>query len=218
MNNKNGVQTHPVSFIQAEESNHVQWAQLIVGSAPRTTWTLAYGLKVIADNTNSEESITLALASAVITMIPILIVYLFAQSKLIIEDDIYKIIRKEKITALIVTHDINQAISMSDKVIVLSNRPACVKNVYDIKLTNKSTPINNRKCVEFNDYFDLIWRDLDEKLQFRTFNVFKKDEEGENIYYCFQIFYNFIFSIFMGIFIQSWHHKYFSFFQSQQNL
>ena len=33
-----------------------------------------------------------------------------------------------------------------------------------IKLTNKSTPINNRKCVEFNDYFDLIWRDLDEKL------------------------------------------------------
>ena len=86
------------------------------------------------------------------------------QSKLIIEEDISKIIRKEKITALIVTHDINQAISMSDKVIVLSNRPACVKNVYDIKLTNKSTPINNRKCVEFNDYFDLIWRDLDEKL------------------------------------------------------
>ena len=63
--------------------NDVQWAQLIVGSAPRTTWTLAYGLKVIADNTNSEESITLALASAVITMIPILIVYLFAQSKII---------------------------------------------------------------------------------------------------------------------------------------
>ena len=86
------------------------------------------------------------------------------QSKLIIEEDIYKIIRKEKITALIVTHDINQAISISDKVIVLSNRPACVKNVSDIKLTNKSTPINNRKCAEFNDYFDLIWRDLDEKL------------------------------------------------------
>ena len=86
------------------------------------------------------------------------------QMSFVDEEDIYKIIRKEKITALIVTHDINQAISMSDKVIVLSNRPACVKNVYDIKLTNKSTPINNRKCVEFNDYFDLIWRDLDEKL------------------------------------------------------
>ncbi len=63
--------------------NDVQWAQLIIGNAPRTTWTLAYGLKVIADNTESIESITLALASAVITMIPILIVYLFAQSKII---------------------------------------------------------------------------------------------------------------------------------------
>lgn len=63
--------------------NDVQWAQLIIGNASRTTWTLAYGLKVIADNTESVESITLALASAVITMIPILIVYLFAQSKII---------------------------------------------------------------------------------------------------------------------------------------
>lgn len=63
--------------------NDVQWAQLIIGNAPKTTWTLAYGLKVIADNTESIESITLALASAVITMIPVLIVYLFAQSKII---------------------------------------------------------------------------------------------------------------------------------------
>ena len=63
--------------------NDVQWAQLIIGNAPRTTWTLAYGLKVISDNCESYESITLALASAVIAMIPILIVYLFAQSKII---------------------------------------------------------------------------------------------------------------------------------------
>lgn len=62
--------------------NDVQWAQLIVGNAPRTTWTLAYGLKVIADNTAATESITLALASAVIAMIPILIIYLVAQSKI----------------------------------------------------------------------------------------------------------------------------------------
>lgn len=63
--------------------NDVQWAQLIIGNAPRTTWTLAYGLKVISDNCESYESTTLALASAVIAMIPILIVYLFAQSKII---------------------------------------------------------------------------------------------------------------------------------------
>ena len=50
---------------------------------------------------------------------------------------------------------------MSDRIVVLSNRPAKVKNIYEIKLTNKSTPINNRKCKEFSTYYDKIWRDLD---------------------------------------------------------
>lgn len=63
--------------------NDVQWAQLIIGGAPRTTWTLAYGLKVISDNAESAESMTLAFASAVIAMIPIFIVYMVAQSKII---------------------------------------------------------------------------------------------------------------------------------------
>ncbi|MCH3977230.1 MAG: carbohydrate ABC transporter permease [Bacilli bacterium] len=63
--------------------NDVQWAQLIIGNAPRSTWTLAYGLKVISDNSESYQAITLALASAVIAMIPIFIVYLIAQSKII---------------------------------------------------------------------------------------------------------------------------------------
>ncbi len=63
--------------------NDVQWSQLIIGNAPRTTWTLAYGLKVISDNSESYESITLVLASAVIAMIPILIIFLIAQSKII---------------------------------------------------------------------------------------------------------------------------------------
>ena len=84
------------------------------------------------------------------------------QSKLLIEEDIYKIVRKEKITTIMVTHDIGQAISMSDKIIVLSKRPSVVKDIYNIILTNKTTPLNNKKCPEFNRYFDLIWRDLDE--------------------------------------------------------
>ncbi len=63
--------------------NDVQWAQLVVGNAPRTTWTLAYGLKVISDQCEAYESITLSLASAVISMIPIFIVYLVTQSKII---------------------------------------------------------------------------------------------------------------------------------------
>ena len=47
------------------------------------------------------------------------------------------------------------------RVIVLTKRPAVIKSIYEIKLTNKSTPINNRKCKEFNEYYDKIWRDLD---------------------------------------------------------
>ena len=83
------------------------------------------------------------------------------QSRLAISDDLYKIIKKEGKTAIMVTHDIGEAISMSDKVIVLTKRPAKVKNIYEIKYNNKSTPMNNRKEVEFSKYFDLIWRDLD---------------------------------------------------------
>lgn len=56
---------------------------------------------------------------------------------------------------------IAEAVSLSDRVIVLTKRPAKVKKIYTINLTNKSTPINNRKCVEFADYYDKIWRDLD---------------------------------------------------------
>ncbi len=79
-----------------------------------------------------------------------------------VEEDIYKIIRKEKITALIVTHDISEAISIADKVIVLSKRPSRIKKIYDIKLTinGKRTPYESRKAKEFKDYFDDIWKEL----------------------------------------------------------
>lgn len=83
------------------------------------------------------------------------------QSRLAISDDIYRIIKKEGKTAIMVTHDISEAISMADRVIVLTKRPAMIKSIYKINLTNKSTPINNRKCIEFSDYYDKIWRDLD---------------------------------------------------------
>ena len=83
------------------------------------------------------------------------------QSRLAISEDIYQIIKKEGKTAIMVTHDIGEAVSLSDRVIILSKRPAKVKKIYSIELTNKSTPINNRKCIEFSDYYDKIWRDLD---------------------------------------------------------
>ena len=59
-----------------------------------------------------------------------------------------------------VTHDIREAISMSDKIIVLSKRPGRVKQIYNIKLSTPSTPINNRKDKLFSFYFEKIWEDL----------------------------------------------------------
>lgn len=83
------------------------------------------------------------------------------QSRLKISDDIYKILRDEKKSMIMVTHDIAEAISMCDRVIVLSNRPATIKNIYDINLINKSTPINNRSDKNFSKYYQLIWKDID---------------------------------------------------------
>ena len=83
------------------------------------------------------------------------------QSRLAVSDDVYKIIKKEKKSAIMVTHDISEAISMADKVIVMSKRPSVIKNIYEINLTNKSNPINNRKAKEFAYYYDLIWKDID---------------------------------------------------------
>ena len=64
-----------------------------------------------------------------------------------------------------VTHDLAEAISMSDRVIVMSNRPSKIKKIYDIKLTGKSTPINNRKTKEFLEYYEMIWKDIDQNVQ-----------------------------------------------------
>lgn len=83
------------------------------------------------------------------------------QSRLAVSDDVFRILKREKKTAIMVTHDLAEAISMSDRVIVFSKRPCQVKKIYDINLTNKSFPIENRKAKEFATYYDLIWKDLD---------------------------------------------------------
>lgn len=83
------------------------------------------------------------------------------QTRLAVSDDVYQIIKKEKKSAIMVTHDLSEAISMADRVVVLTNRPSKIKNIYEIKLTNKSTPIQNRKAKEFASYYDKIWKDID---------------------------------------------------------
>jgi NitT/TauT family transport system ATP-binding protein len=85
------------------------------------------------------------------------------QTKLILERDVHRIIRAQSKTALLVTHDIEEAVSMSERVIVLSGRPAQVKKVYEIKLTvaGERTPMSSRDAAEFRTYCKAIWEDLD---------------------------------------------------------
>lgn len=88
-----------------------------------------------------------------------------AQTKLMVNEDIYNIVSKENKSVIMVTHDIAEAIAFSDKVIVLNQRPSNVKNIYEIKfkgLNEERTPLKARSQSEFKDYFDMIWRDLNE--------------------------------------------------------
>ena len=84
------------------------------------------------------------------------------QTRLMVTEDIYKILKNENITALIVTHDISEAISMSDRVLVLSRRPATVQNIYDIDFEMENrTPLNCRESPKFSKYFNLMWKELE---------------------------------------------------------
>ena len=86
------------------------------------------------------------------------------QTRLMVTEDIYNILKNENITTLMVTHDISEAISMSDRVIVLSHRPATVKKIYDIDFEmDNRTPLSCREKPKFSQYFNLMWKELDEK-------------------------------------------------------
>lgn len=84
------------------------------------------------------------------------------QTRLLVGDDIYKIIKQENKATIMVTHDIDEAISMCDTIYVLTKRPASVKAVHDIHLTitGEKTPMNTRKAPEFQRYSDLIWKEM----------------------------------------------------------
>lgn len=86
------------------------------------------------------------------------------QTRLMVTEDVYKILKAENITALMVTHDISEAISMSDRVIVLSHRPATVRKIYtvDFEMENR-TPLNCRENPKFSKYFNLMWKELGNK-------------------------------------------------------
>jgi NitT/TauT family transport system ATP-binding protein len=85
------------------------------------------------------------------------------QTRLKVSDDIGKILQDTKKPAILVTHDISEAISMADRVLILSKRPAKVKNIIPIELTlEHRTPMLSRSAPEFKTYFNLIWKELNE--------------------------------------------------------
>ena len=83
------------------------------------------------------------------------------QTRIMVTNDIYNILRKEKITTLMVTHDISEAISMADRVLVLSKRPGTVKDIHkiDFEMENRN-PINCRENPKFSRYFNTLWKEL----------------------------------------------------------
>lgn len=84
------------------------------------------------------------------------------QTRLVVSDDIYHIIKQEHKSTILVTHDIQEAVSMADTVYVLSPRPAVVKACHAIRLTlpQPHTPMLARKAPEFQSYTDLIWKEM----------------------------------------------------------
>lgn len=84
------------------------------------------------------------------------------ETRLKVSRDVYDIIKREKKTGIIVTHDIGEAVATSSKVIVLSKRPAVIKKIFDIELDNPKDPISNRKDKKYQEYYDLIWKEMEE--------------------------------------------------------
>lgn len=83
------------------------------------------------------------------------------QTRLSVGDEIGTILRNEGKTAILVTHDISEAISLSDRVMVLTGRPARLKKIHNISLSiDERTPIKAREAPEFREYFNTIWKEL----------------------------------------------------------
>jgi len=84
------------------------------------------------------------------------------QTRLVVADDVHRILKREKKTAIIVTHDIAEGISMADRVVVLTKRPGTVREIIVPEFTaNADTPLKRREDPAFRAYFNRIWKGLD---------------------------------------------------------
>ncbi|XCP83562.1 ABC transporter ATP-binding protein [Roseburia hominis] len=129
-----------------------------------------YGLKQFADAKPSELSGGMRQRAALIRTLvlePDILLLdepfsaLDYQTRLNVGDDIGQIIRREHKTALLVTHDLSEAISLADRILVLTDRPATIRQTVNITFQSPDmTPLERRNAPEFKTYFNLIWKEL----------------------------------------------------------
>ena len=86
------------------------------------------------------------------------------QTRLMVSADIGNIIRASGITAILITHDLSEAISLADRILVLTKRPATIKNNIPVHLTlPENTPLAARNAPEFQDLFSLLWKEISDE-------------------------------------------------------
>lgn len=84
------------------------------------------------------------------------------QTRLTVGDDIGSIIRKENKTAVLVTHDLAEAVSLGDRIIVLTRRPGTIQNIITTEFPKHLSPLQRRNAPEFKDYFNQLWKEMNE--------------------------------------------------------
>lgn len=83
------------------------------------------------------------------------------QTRLTLSEEILTIIKDQRKTAILVTHDISEAISMADRVMVMSKRPSTISSIYDMEFEEGISPLRKRESGRYNQYFNNIWRELE---------------------------------------------------------
>ena len=82
------------------------------------------------------------------------------QTRLNLCDDVYNIIKREGITALLVTHDISEAISLSDRIAILTSRPAKLARMHETNLNHIASPLERREAPSFAKQFERLWKEV----------------------------------------------------------
>jgi NitT/TauT family transport system ATP-binding protein len=82
------------------------------------------------------------------------------QTRLLVTDDVYRILRREEITTIMVTHDIPESISMGDRIMILTQRPARIREMLTVDFGPDRTPLSCREDPKFSYYFNHIWKEL----------------------------------------------------------